>query len=201
MSKERSGTPRAIMNQIKRQAEEDWADDPDMLQYTIDTEVDAYQELRTMETDNIPGSALAELRQAAEREHPNDYSGRLEYVKNGIRHYLYVRRLNETIEPVKELLIKMESIIGSECYNANTQNYGPGGVWEGEGRSYRYPITFLVNERDDKRSTTPSDIDPEVLMTGRYRFGANELNIFRALEKIVQMLQDEYGLRLTRRTS
>ena len=33
-------------------------------------------------------------------------------------------------------------------------------------------------------------------MTGRYKFGANELNIFRALRKVVEMLQTEYGLRV-----
>ena len=35
-------------------------------------------------------------------------------------------------------------------------------------------------------------------MTGRYKFGANELNIFRALAKVIDLLQDEYGLQLTR---
>ena len=196
----RHGIPRAVMDQITHQAEEAWADDPDMLQHTIDTELDAYQELQTVESDNIPASVLAELRKAAEQENPNEYSGQLEYVESGIRRFLYVRQLNETIEPIKELLTKMENIIGKECYNANIQNYGPWGEWEGEGRSFRYPITFLVNGRNDKRGSTPSDIEPEVLMTGRYRFGANELNIFRALEKVVGMLQVEYGLQLSNRT-
>ena len=36
-------------------------------------------------------------------------------------------------------------------------------------------------------------------MPCRYRFGANELSIFRALEKVVAMLQDDYGLQLPER--
>ena len=39
----------------------------------------------------------------------------------------------------KNLLLTLETIIGSQCYNGNIQNYGPYGVWEGEGRGYRYP--------------------------------------------------------------
>ena len=198
MSANYNDMPKAIISQIKSKAGEDWADDPDMIQDTIDTEVDAYQELRTMRPDNIPDSVLAELRQSAEQKHPKDYSEQLQYVEGRIEHYLYVQQLNERIEPIKELLIKMENIIGEECYNANIQNYGPWGVWEGEGRSFRYPITFLVNGEDNKCHTTNSNIKPEVLMTGRYRFGANELNVFRALEKLVAMLQNEYGLQLTK---
>ena len=38
--------------------------------------------------------------------------------------------MEKKIEPIKELLIKMESIIGNECYNQSIQNYGPGGIWE-----------------------------------------------------------------------
>ncbi|MEW2839098.1 hypothetical protein, partial [Vibrio sp. JC34] len=40
----------------------------------------------------------------------------------------------------KELLIKLEKIIGSSCYNGNIQNWGANGEWLGEGRSFRYPI-------------------------------------------------------------
>ena len=104
--------------------------------------------------------------------------------------------MEKKIEPIKELLIKMESIIGNECYNQSIQNYGPGGIWEGEGRSFRYPVTLIVDAKDDKRWGISSDVDAEILMTSRYKFGANELNIFRELRKVVEMLQTEYGLRV-----
>jgi hypothetical protein len=50
------------------------------------------------------------------------------------------------------LLLELESIIGNECYNANIQNWGPNGVFEGEGREFRYPITFIDSDgKKDKR--------------------------------------------------
>jgi len=33
----------------------------------------------------------------------------------------------------KQLMIELERIIGNEVYNAKIQNWGPGGVFEGEG--------------------------------------------------------------------
>ena len=35
-------------------------------------------------------------------------------------------------EKRKRLLIELEDIVGNEFYNANIQNWGPGGVFEGE---------------------------------------------------------------------
>ena len=43
-------------------------------------------------------------------------------------------------------LHQVEYKIGSECYNSSIQNYGPGGEWEGEGREFRYPVTFMNSD-------------------------------------------------------
>jgi len=40
----------------------------------------------------------------------------------------------------RQVLVRLESILGNACYNANIQNYGPGGIREAEGRSFRYPL-------------------------------------------------------------
>ena len=198
MSTDDHNIPTTIMAQIRRQASEDWADDPDMLNHMIDEECEAFEELHTMKIENLLTSVLMGLKEAAGREHPMSYSEQLDYVRNEAKRYLYVRKLRKDIEPIKDLLIKIEKIIGSECYNANIQNYGPGGVWEGEGRSFRYPVTVIVDDKNDRLRTVSPDVESEVLMTGRYKFGANELNIFRALAKVIDLLQDEYGLQLTR---
>lgn len=42
------------------------------------------------------------------------------------------------------------------------------------------------------------DLQPEELVTGHYRFGANELSIYRALAKIIDMLEADYGLKVPR---
>lgn len=36
------------------------------------------------------------------------------------------------------------------------------------------------------------------IVTGHYRFGANELSIYRALVKIIDMLEVDYGLKVPR---
>lgn len=94
----------------------------------------------------------------------------------------------------KELLVKMEYIIGNSCYNGNIQNWGPGGRFEGEGRDFRYPVTFYDEEGNkDKKRRVDGSMPIEKLRTGCYAFGANELHIFEALEKVLDMLQKELG--------
>ena len=193
MSTERPDIPSAIIAGIRKRIEEIWDDEPDMLEDMIEQEIEAYQDLQSLEIEGVPGEVLRELLADAEREHPTDYYEQREFVRNGADRYLYVQQLNEKVGPIKELLIRMEDIISNECYNQNIQNYGSGGVWEGEGRSFRYPITFIVDDKDEKRRNVSSAVDTEILMTGRYKFGSNELNIFRALAKIVEMLQAEYN--------
>jgi hypothetical protein len=93
------------------------------------------------------------------------------------------------------LLLELENIIGNECYNANIQNWGPNGVFEGEGREFRYPITFIYSHGHKVKTKTPDPTTPvEVAVTGFYAFGANQLQIIRALDKVVQHLEQQYGL-------
>ena len=99
---------------------------------------------------------------------------------------------------MRDLLLRMEQILGAECYNAHIQNYSARGVWEGEGRSFRYPVTYVRQGGEEKRRSRTDDLTAEELITGHYRFGANELGVMRALVRIVEMLRDEYGLVLPR---
>lgn len=76
-------------------------------------------------------------------------------------------------EKRKRLLIELEKIVGNEFYNGNIQNWGPGGVFEGEGRALRYPVTF--RDKEDKTLKT-KHVDPalpsDTVITGMYRLGA-----------------------------
>jgi hypothetical protein len=98
-------------------------------------------------------------------------------------------------EKRKRLLIELERIVGNELYNANIQNWGPGGVFEGEGRSFRYPV--ILRDKDGKPSKT-WNIDAALpageVITGMYKFGANELGIMRALDQVISHLERNYGL-------
>jgi hypothetical protein len=62
-------------------------------------------------------------------------------------------------------------------------------VWEGEGRSFRYPVTYVRDGKEEKRKARVDDLRPEALITGHYNFGANKRSIYRALVRIVDMLE------------
>lgn len=105
------------------------------------------------------------------------------------------------------LLHQLEFKIGNECYNGNIQNYGPDGIWQGEGRSFRYPVTF-INSKENKEKyrgripntlTNSGDIAPAVLGETRYSsayyaFGANQLHILRGIRSAVEYLETRFGL-------
>ncbi len=97
----------------------------------------------------------------------------------------------------KALLIELESMIGSECYNASIQNWGPGGVFEGEGREFRYPITFRDDEgRKIKKRYVDGDMNADTVLGGYYAFGANELHIMNGLNRVLDYLEREYQLKI-----
>lgn len=96
-----------------------------------------------------------------------------------------------------KLLAQIESIIGNQCYNGNIQNWGSYGVFEGEGREFRYPITFVDKDGNKiKRRTSGGDLGPEILINGYYAFGANELHIIKALDEVLKYLEREHGLKI-----
>jgi hypothetical protein len=93
------------------------------------------------------------------------------------------------------LLLELEDIIGSECYNQNIQNWGPNGVFEGEGREFRYPVTFIGSDGTRiKRKSVDSSIPVTVAVTGYYAFGANQLQKVLGLDKVVAYLEEKYKL-------
>jgi hypothetical protein len=96
----------------------------------------------------------------------------------------------------RAILIKLENILGKECYNANIQNYGAGGVREAEGRAFRYPLTLRDTDGSTKkiRSEIPPTVRDEMVRSGYYAFGANQLDVMEGLEKILQYLEKHHGL-------
>lgn len=100
----------------------------------------------------------------------------------------------------KQVIIDLERIVGNEFYNAKIQNWGPGGVFEGEGREFRYPVVFRDKDGQSvKTRSVAADIPDKMLMTGCYRLGGNELSIMRAVDGIISHLEKHYGLDLAKR--
>jgi hypothetical protein len=191
-----SDIPPEVLARIKSNAESEWPDDPEMQEDEIEADVEAYRTLQVA-PDDVPLELFEELKQEAEQEN-DSYSGQLHDVTSRIDQYRYTRDTRGKIEPVRELLIRMEQIIGSECYNRHIQNYGPGGVRQGEGRRFRYPANYMKNGELLRDGTRPKDMPAEVLITGHYRFGANRLGIHNALLKVIDMLEADYGLKIPR---
>lgn len=104
-------------------------------------------------------------------------------------------------EPVssarRKLLVRMESMLGNELYNGNIQNYGPGGVREADGRAFRYPITFVQKDGTKvkvRETTVPSTVPTDVLLSGHYAFGANQLDVMASLNRMLEYLERHHGL-------
>ena len=111
----------------------------------------------------------------------------------------------------RALLCELESIIGNLCYGSFIQNYGPGGVWESEGRWIRYPVTFKVDhpeaiadgievlrvkDKEEVKTQSPCSkrIPESMLLEGFYKFGANHLHILEALDDILTRLEKKYNV-------
>ncbi|WP_299898701.1 hypothetical protein [uncultured Ruegeria sp.] len=97
-----------------------------------------------------------------------------------------------------KLLAELTELVGGHCYNGNIQNYGPGGMYEGEGRSFQYSLTVTDQEGNKRKCKYPTNatISPEELISGHFKFGANQLNIVYALDRVLAKLEGDYGLKL-----
>lgn len=104
-------------------------------------------------------------------------------------------------------LHEIEYEIGSECYNGNIQNYGPGGEWEGEGRDFRYPVTFINSkgEKEKYKGTFPytltskgdygyCQLGSKRYNSAYYAFGANQLYILRGVKHALEHIEKKFGI-------
>lgn len=158
-------------------------------------EIEAFAALEALPPDDVPAEFVAKAKEKAASEH-DWYWSQLEQVEREIDNYRQIMRTRAKVTPIRELLQRMEKIIGANCYNDNIQNRAYGYL-ESTGRQFRYPVTFYTSDvTEEKRRERFDDLAPEVLITGHYKVGANELNIYRALVQIVDMLQADYGLQL-----
>lgn len=95
------------------------------------------------------------------------------------------------------LLADLEFLVGNNCYNPKTQNYGAHGIYHGEGRSIRYPLTTLNEKGDASKIRGKATVDdPKELSTGYYAFGVNRLHIIKALDQVLRHLEENHDLKL-----
>lgn len=102
----------------------------------------------------------------------------------------------EEVNQLKDLIIDLERKIGGECYNSNIQNYGSWGVWEGEGRDFKYPFNYYdqKNKVKIKKWYMSEDMLPEEIKSSYYAFGANQLHIGRAILNLLECIENRYKI-------
>jgi len=188
------GPALSVKDLILRSAAEIW--DPPGWSWRLNFVRTEIAKLRAMTLEDFPANVVSEARKMAEAEESGCH-GQLEYVKRILHRYHDNQQTRAKVEPIRELLEKMEQIIGNNFYNDHIQNYESWGMLESTGRAYRYPVTFVLQDGTRlNRGDWHDDLTPEALITGHYKVGANEMNVYRALVAIVDLLQDEYGLQL-----
>ena len=114
----------------------------------------------------------------------------------------------ERSEGFYRLIQELEPEIGGRCYNGHIQNYGPGGIWEGEGRKIRYPVTYCEKNGYERKfkgdrpikiiSDDPMEIEypslREEIDTVHYRFGVNELYIYHGIKAALEKIEEKFGI-------
>lgn len=106
---------------------------------------------------------------------------------------------SELTKSRRDVLVKLESILGEECYNGNIQNYGPSGSREADGRSFRYPLMVRLEDGIEQKihaSSIPDSVPDNALRSGYYAFGANQLDVMSALDRMLTYLEKNHGLKL-----
>jgi hypothetical protein len=101
----------------------------------------------------------------------------------------------------RDLLIKLELLIGGSMYNGNIQNYSSWGNLTGTGREYKYPITYLDENNKKISNYVISKLQDEELITGHYVLGGNHLHIMRALVKVLDYLEENNDLKIQASTN
>ena len=99
----------------------------------------------------------------------------------------------------RDLLRRLEFIIGNSFYNPSIRNHGPGGSRLPDGRSYRYPLTLLTadGEKEKITHTIAPETSDEAMRTGYYAVGANQLQVIAGLEEVLKYLEEHAGLKIS----
>lgn len=94
-----------------------------------------------------------------------------------------------------KLVYNIESIIGSNCYNGQS-DYGYGGY-------IRYPVWAYTKQNKEQvwkkfrynaQHGTYPNIKPSEAKSLEYRFGKNELEIGKAIIEVLEFLEDRYNI-------
>jgi hypothetical protein len=164
----------------------------------LEAEVEAYKGFVEIDGEGFAEGFIDRCKAAATEQHSDSFVDQLAYVEAEISRVLHVAAVRDRVNRVRRLVEDIEQIVGGHFYNAKIQNYGPGGVWEGEGRAFRYPLSIVDSENESRKHwKVPSALPAEHLVTGHYKLGTNELGVVRAIIDVIELLERRYGIDLS----
>ena len=88
------------------------------------------------------------------------------------------------------LISELEYIIGNQFYNPRSYN----GYTGEEGAEFRYPINVYRDNKLSKTWSKVTNLTANEIDTLRYQFGANHLYIGRGLVKVLEYIEERYGI-------
>lgn len=95
-------------------------------------------------------------------------------------------------------LLGMLVYLTSDVYNGFICNWGPNGIPYASGRSFLYPCRFRPKPGEEKLAkkafVSPAETPDELLMTGHFKFGANEMPVYINMNIVLEYLEKNYGL-------
>ena len=103
-------------------------------------------------------------------------------------------------QELMDLICEIEYIVGNQCYNPNSYD----GYTGDEGCSFRYPVYVYTDKFGDELVKVRGKVNssysyagkdtPDLVRGMRYKFGSNHLYIGEAIYKVLDMIQDRYGI-------
>ena len=152
-------------------------------------ELQYFSKLNDINSQDISTEQIEEYKNIAAEKYIN-YSEQYSYVIEKIKNYHRNMKINKLIQPIVDL----ENLIGNQCYNSNIQNYR-WGEWVGDGREFKYPIKYLCRDGSLKKEKyMKKDFNADEIMSAFYPFGANDLYIGKSIFKLLDYLENRYGL-------
>lgn len=138
----------------------------------VKSEIDAFEELSEIVNDYRELKVLSKnITSEIELELETSSS-----YKNSIPRIL--EKIDNELVELRALLINLENIIGSECYNRRSWSS------HGEPKAFSYPVK--VNPYSSRDAPFYSYLD---LNCGHYKFGANEFRIYKGIAKAIKFLK------------
>lgn len=95
------------------------------------------------------------------------------------------------------LLMKLEEIM-SYCCNEHTQKHYISRNEDDESSRQGYPATFCKAGRQTQNweLLTDGEIDEAIIMNGVYKFGPDQIPVYRNLDTLLTYLEQHYNLQV-----